>query len=656
MLFPLLVLISGCATVSPSASPEKVKAALELKPDQYFANLYIRREFALSLAGRGMNVQINNQQIGWLGTSSYFHVKLAPGTYDFIVGSVEVKNATRFNYKFEPNEVVLINCEFDAGSYSGKNIIGSGFAQKSYRWFVNPCWKVKGIDDIRKTLIDSKLVIATPEIIAPSGYLDYAKTREQNTVQAYQQFLSTNRHSTYASEAHKHLQALLQEEKESKHKAAWGTLVNQQQCSLRHDNWVYTGNACQNGLANGVGRATYSDLRTSFNGTIRDGVFISGQYLRDNQVEFEGAYQNGQPEGKGLCAYKGNMEPCTLINGQRTDELFLARQEYEKLLSKQRSCEMHEGMLRSSIESLNTLANDNSCSDKYSDYSSHQIGGRYDYDDVNRCTSDTIDEAKDGYNSVRQYVDTLQNDQCSDYATLSEAVNIAAEIKNAIVDTMRDISSAARQTRDNYDNARRQREHAQQQDLAQHIMKGLNRISQNQRQRQQDFMNNLNRNINAANNFKKQQINTNRFNNSPQLSRAEQSHVTQMNQRFDRLRQQCQQDGNRWDDSVKACYQLKKETQASPEKKQKEAPGKDEAFYDITLESENSFPSLQHVAIDTATKSGYLKLGRKCRDEGWRGATKMEMVPLSQKCREEGSNEKYRWICRVVVKGVCQGK
>jgi len=330
-LLPILALLHACVTSDHSsiANSQQVTSALALKAYPEYANVYIRRDDASSGRAAGMNIKINKQSVGKLRNESYFNVKIIPGTYTINIHWEEVNLQTAtFSYKFKAGQVILIQCSFGImlGHEKKKNILSS----RPYGAHLEyPCWYETDLSEIKSILKNDSLLTAFQTIYSPVGYFEYTQARQKNTIKDYQTFVADFPASSYTRDAQSNLAQLI----ENRKKRSWNKLTKQQKCTLQHDGWLYIDKSCRGRVADGEGRAVYSDTRHSFNGIIKNGQFISGKYLLDGQMLYDGHFKNAKPSGKGICLHNGALEECKYYNGERVDSLYkqrLAMAEMEK--------------------------------------------------------------------------------------------------------------------------------------------------------------------------------------------------------------------------------------------------------------------------------------------------------------------------------------
>lgn len=322
-LLPILLLLQACATTdhAPITDPQETTRALTLKSYSGYANVYIRRDDASQGSTSGMNIKINNQSIGKLRKDSYFNVKIIPGTYTINTYWDEHNLQTAaFTQKFKAGEVSLIQCTWGImlGHEKKKNVLAS----RPYGVHLQyPCWYETEPSLIRTTLKNNNLLSASQSVYSPIGYTEFDQVKKKHTIESYQSFIANFPTTPYTKNA----QTSLNQLKEQKRNENWSKLSKQQQCTLHHNDWLYIDNNCSNKIANGKGRAVYIDTRHSFDGIIENGLFVSGKYLLDGKMLFDGQFENAIPNGKGICLYEDALEECKYYNGERIDSLYKQR-------------------------------------------------------------------------------------------------------------------------------------------------------------------------------------------------------------------------------------------------------------------------------------------------------------------------------------------
>jgi hypothetical protein len=322
---PILLLLQACATNTdhaPIANSLETTDALTLKSYQEYANVYIRLADGGSYS---LTVKINNQSLGGLKSESYFNVKLVPGTYtvdNAVIGWPET--ASSFKYKFKSNDILLIDCRMGVLS-SGQLIFKdmkkllTGPPVKDL--FVSPCWYETDRATIRDKLENDSLLTASQNLFEPAGSAEFKQANQKDTIKSHQSFIDAFPETPFAKESQNRLDQL----KQNKRKENWEILTRQQKCTLRNSDWLYIDESCKNQKADGNGRAVYIDTRHSFDGAIKNGQFVSGKYLLDGVMIYDGLYVNNQPNGEGFCSYEGSMEECKYYNGERVDSLYKQR-------------------------------------------------------------------------------------------------------------------------------------------------------------------------------------------------------------------------------------------------------------------------------------------------------------------------------------------
>ena len=99
---------------------------------------------------------------------------------------------------------------------------------------------------------------------------------------------------------------------------------------LKNDNWAYTGKACENGLAHGMGRAE-DNAGLKFIGMFENGQRTKGEIFQAGNMIFEGNLVDDKPNGNAICYYEGEHEECRFYKGKRIDTLYKIRKENAKM-------------------------------------------------------------------------------------------------------------------------------------------------------------------------------------------------------------------------------------------------------------------------------------------------------------------------------------
>lgn len=122
-----------------------------------------------------------------------------------------------------------------------------------------------------------------------------------------------------------------------------------QKCALKEELWVYQGDACRNGLAQGKGTAVHLTSDLKFVGQFDRGVRVKGLIIAKGVEMYDGPVKNGRPDGAGICFYEGEPEECKFYRGKRVDAVFKQR----IALAKQRKfIEEQQAKQQAQIDSL----------------------------------------------------------------------------------------------------------------------------------------------------------------------------------------------------------------------------------------------------------------------------------------------------------------
>ncbi|MEH6344247.1 MAG: ankyrin repeat domain-containing protein [Bermanella sp.] len=194
----------------------------------------------------------------------------------------------------------------------------------------------------------------------PSGStaLDIAKlTENQERVQVITVYIEENKTWELAQKEHnykdylasyphgKHVQqAIGNIEKLKKVANLIAQLKSKQTCNLDEENWFYTSNACQEGMAHGVGSAT-NGKGLSFKGEFKSGARVEGELYLENELMYKGFIVNSRPHGDGTCMFKGKTEPCTYSHGERVDTPYKERLEQKRLAFEAQNAKEDTGSL-----------------------------------------------------------------------------------------------------------------------------------------------------------------------------------------------------------------------------------------------------------------------------------------------------------------------
>lgn len=356
MKTPLLLifisfLVMGCSlgpTVSPTANDSEVNKAFSMKQSDGLSNVFIRRVDG----GLGtLPISIDGEEIGVFANDTYIHLRMSPGAYQ-LSDKYGVLPKMRFVVKRDDN--MLVECIFAPGGFSQSDRddipkVATNFTSVATGRSAH-CWVIKNNPDIiRSRLEDDDLLLASKTVFYPDGYREYPRVKQANTIAAYEGFIRAHPNSPYVANANQGI-ALIYKSEENRRRDMWTKLINEQKCRVKHKGWVYIDKSCTGSYANGAGRAVYEDREHSFKGTIRNGVFTTGEYLKNGELLFDGAFSNGTPNGNGICVYKNEPEECKFYQGKRVDSLFKHRQEIMAMEARQKK-EMDK--LRSEIKNSN---------------------------------------------------------------------------------------------------------------------------------------------------------------------------------------------------------------------------------------------------------------------------------------------------------------
>lgn len=257
-----------------------------------------------------------------------------------------------------PGENILLECLFTPGGFTQPDkgdipSIATNFRstkRTAHNAIYGHCWLVKNnIDLIRKKLQDDDLLQAMKSVFYPDGYKEYPIAKKINTIASYEKFIHQHPDSGFVKNAKQNI-ATINKNKEDQIHALWIKLASEQKCTVKHDKWVYIDAACKNNYADGLGRAVYEDRQHSFKGTISHGVFVTGKYLKDGKLQFDGTFKDGEPNGTGICIYNNEPEECKYYQGKRVDSLYKQRQQIAAMEQRQKH-EMEK--LRGEIKNIN---------------------------------------------------------------------------------------------------------------------------------------------------------------------------------------------------------------------------------------------------------------------------------------------------------------
>ncbi|MEH6344542.1 MAG: ankyrin repeat domain-containing protein [Bermanella sp.] len=136
-------------------------------------------------------------------------------------------------------------------------------------------------------------------------------------------------------------------------------IKSQEKCAMESENWVFVEGSCKNKLGHGKGVAVTLE-GNRFEGEFTLGMFSRGQYFENENMVYEGPYENGLPHGLGICFFEGSFEECKQYRGQRIDSLFKQRQYMRKELALSRKANNSGADSSSSSGKLGYLSDLNS--------------------------------------------------------------------------------------------------------------------------------------------------------------------------------------------------------------------------------------------------------------------------------------------------------
>ncbi|MEH6344541.1 MAG: ankyrin repeat domain-containing protein [Bermanella sp.] len=142
-------------------------------------------------------------------------------------------------------------------------------------------------------------------------------TKKANNQTAYENYLRLFPNGIFNNQAR-----LFVTEMEQK---ALADLKAQKKCAMGSLDWVFIEGRCKDKLAHGKGVAVTLDGKR-FEGQFSNGLFAQGQYFEDDELVYDGPYQNDLPHGTAICRFEGAFEECKQYQGQRIDALFKQRQ------------------------------------------------------------------------------------------------------------------------------------------------------------------------------------------------------------------------------------------------------------------------------------------------------------------------------------------
>lgn len=342
----------GCVigpSLSPTASSDEVNKALLMQQQDGLSNVFLRR---IDGGLGSLPFKVNNVEIGVLANDTYLSIKMSPGHYTI---SDAYGVVPKMKISVGKGDNILVECIFTPSGFtqSDKDDIPSEAINftASMDTVSRPghCWVIKNnVDLIRKRLEDDDLLQANKTVFYPDGYKEYPIAKRINTIASYQNFVNAHPNSHYARDAKQRIAAIHKDNEDRIHEK-WKKLALEQKCKLKHKEWVYIDASCKGNYADGQGRAVYNDRQHSFKGTISNGIFVTGKYLKNGVLLFDGSFKDGEPDGKGICIYKDEPEECKYYSGKRVDGLYKQRQQITAMEQRQKQ-EMDK--LRGEIKSI----------------------------------------------------------------------------------------------------------------------------------------------------------------------------------------------------------------------------------------------------------------------------------------------------------------
>lgn len=123
------------------------------------------------------------------------------------------------------------------------------------------------------------------------------------------------------------------ETKQKEEQAKFTKHHQQAKCQVSNSSWVYLGDNCKDGLAEGEG-SSLDRQGLKFVGTFKAGQRIKGDILQNGEMIFSGDLKNDKPDGGAICLFEGEYEECRFFRGKRIDTLYKIRKENAKNLAK----------------------------------------------------------------------------------------------------------------------------------------------------------------------------------------------------------------------------------------------------------------------------------------------------------------------------------
>jgi hypothetical protein len=205
-----------------------------------------------------------------------------------------------------------------------------------------------------------------------------------------------------------------------------------QKCTT-YNKWIYLGDQCNsNHKADGFGKAISLDGTMSFSGEFKNGLFIKGTYINQNEKYigslfngrldgyaeyyvnnkpvYKGNFKNGKKYGKGICYNQGIEEACEYENNIRIDSIYLKRQELKRLKNQmKKEQERLKKEQKRLEEQRRILEQQNSYNDNYRNKSSSSWGDQFvkslkvATDEIIAQKRASLEQKKANYARLRQY-------------------------------------------------------------------------------------------------------------------------------------------------------------------------------------------------------------------------------------------------------------
>ena len=104
-------------------------------------------------------------------------------------------------------------------------------------------------------------------------------------------------------------------------------------CKLSNRKWVYLGNNCKNGYADGEG-SSIDRQGLKFIGMFKSGQRIKGDIHKNGEMIFSGNLKDDKPDGSAIFSFEGEYEECRFFRGKRIDTLYKIRKENAENIAK----------------------------------------------------------------------------------------------------------------------------------------------------------------------------------------------------------------------------------------------------------------------------------------------------------------------------------